>query len=94
MNGRAISYFYLLTIQLVNPAGGHERVSSASGIFYDSDDLNEKGRFAKTLLAASAELRLDTPLKPSLEPNLAKFSVLFYRCDPNLGNQLPPEREI
>lgn len=87
MSARVISYFYVLTVQLVNPAGGQERVSSASGIFYDSDDLTEEGRFATALLAATEKLHLRIPLKPNLEPNLSEFSVLFYRCVPNVGGQ-------
>lgn len=94
MNGRAASFFYVLTVQIVNPTGGHERVASTSGIFYEADTLTEEGMFASTLLAAAPSLRIDVPLKPDLSPNLGKFSVLFYRCARNLGDQIPPERDI
>jgi hypothetical protein len=93
VNGRAVSFFYVLTVQIVNPTGGRERVASASGLFYETDTLTEEGMFANTLLAAAPALGIQVPLKPDLSPNLAKFSVLFYRCSPNLGSQLPSERK-
>lgn len=93
MSGRAISFFYVLTVQIVNPTGGHERVASTSGLFCEADTLTEEGMFANTLLAAAPALGIPVPLKPDLSPNPAKFSVLFYRCSPNLGDQPSSERK-
>lgn len=79
-----ITYFYLVTVQFVNPAGGLERMASAQGVFADADDITESRKLAQALKAAAAQLRIQQPVKGAMEtPNLAEFSVLFYHCAPD-----------
>jgi hypothetical protein len=91
---RGISYHFALTIRILNPTGGAERVASTSGVFYESDTLTEEGMFGNTLLAAAPAFGIDHLLKRNLDPDFAKFAILFYRCVPNIREQLGSEREI
>lgn len=94
MSGRGIGYHFTLTVQILNPTGGHERVASTSGVFYESDTLTEEGMFGNTLLAAGPAFGIDPMLRHNLDPDFTKFAVLFYRCAPNVRDQLGSEREI
>lgn len=85
MNGRATQYFYLLTIQLANPAGGTGRIISDSETFFDSEDLTEEQKFGQTLKAASSRTNIWLLKGQSNRPDFTKFSVLAYQCTHNLG---------
>jgi hypothetical protein len=82
---RGISFFYLITLQIKNPGGGHEPVVSESGVFFDAETIDEQRMFRNTLLAATSQPSITSLVKPSGDPNLSKFSVLFYHCAPNEG---------
>lgn len=85
MGGRAVSYFYVITVQLVNPAGGTERVLSDSETFYDSEDLTEEQKFGQTLKALSSRINIWLLKGQSNRPDFTKFSVLFYACTHDAG---------
>lgn len=85
MNGRAASYFYVLTIRILNPAGGVERVVSDSETFIDSEDLTEEQKFGQTLKAMSSRIGIWLLKGQSNRPDFTKFAVLFYQCTHDLG---------
>lgn len=82
---RAVGYFYVLTIQLTNPAGGDGRLISDSETFVDSEDLTEEQKFGQALKAMSSRTGLWLLKGQSIRPDFAKFSVLFYQCTHDLG---------
>lgn len=85
MSGRAASYFYVLTIQILNPTGGVERVVSDSETFLDSEDLTEERKFGLTLKAMSSRIGIWLLKGQSDQPDFTKFAVLHYQCTHNLG---------
>lgn len=83
--GRAVSYFYVLTIQLLNPTGGFERTVSDSETFIDSEDLTEEQKLGQTLKAVSSRLGIWLLKGQSNRPDFTKFAIVFYQCTHNLG---------
>jgi hypothetical protein len=85
MSGRAVGYFYIITIQLTNPAGGTGRIISDSETFIDNEDLTQEQKFGQTLKAVSSRTGIWLLKGQSNRPDFTKFSVLFYQCDHDLG---------
>lgn len=85
MSGHATQYFYVLTIQLTNPAGGTGGIISDSETFLDSDDLTEEQKFGCALRAMSSRIDIWLLRGQSIQPDFTKFSVLFYQCTHDLG---------
>lgn len=73
-------YFYVVTIRMVNPVGGCERVASASGVFWAPADASEEVKLKRTLAEASGQLGLGAFDPASPCPDVNRYSILFYLC--------------
>lgn len=85
MSRRAVSYFYVATVQILGPDGGVVRTFSDSGIFTDSVDLTEQQKLGQTLKAVSSNCGIWLLKGHSGGPDFAKFTLSFYHCVQNLG---------
>lgn len=85
MSRRAVSYFYVATVQILGSDGGVVRTFSDSGIFTDAVDLTEQQKLGQVLKEVSSNCGTWLLKGQSGEPNFAKFTLSFYHCVQNLG---------